>query len=95
MHGVGEVTQGFSQDYWVQVRGDRTLARDAAAMWLGQPGVDFVLVLDGKVRRGGIPSKRQLLDEFNRTDDERAADCKVYQLQTKAAKQALHKLATR
>ena len=73
-------------DHWVPVNGGRTTARDAAALWLGQDGVDFVLVLDGRVPRGGVPKANQVLDEFNRVDDARAEDCKVYRLKTKAAK---------
>ena len=65
----------------------RTIARDAAALWLSQDGVDFVLVLDGVVPEHGIPTEAQMLDEFNRVDDERAADCQVWQLQTAKAKQ--------
>ena len=76
-------------DYWVPVNGGRTTARDAAALWMGQSGVDYVLVLDGKVPRGGIPNRGQVLDEFNRPDDPRAEECKVYRLQTKAAKRRL------
>lgn len=93
------MARGFGQRYWVQVvyqddrpdhwepvNGGRSLARDAAALWLAQLDVDFVLVLDGRVPKGGTPSKRQMLDEFNRIEDDRAADCKVYKLKTKAAK---------
>ena len=96
------MTQGFGQTYWVQViyqddtpnhwvpiNGGRTTARDSAALWMQQPHVDFVLVLDGAVPKGGIPKRGQVLDEFNRPDDDRATDCKVYRLKTKAAKKAL------
>ena len=76
-------------DYWVPVNGGRTTARDAAALWMQQSGVDYVLVLDGKVPRGGIPKRGQVLDEFNRPDDPRAEECKVYRLKTKAAKRRL------
>jgi hypothetical protein len=92
---------GFGQNYWVQVvyqdgpdlwvpvNGSRDTARDAAALWLGQPGVDFVLVLAGSVRRGACPKRKQILDEFNRMGDERAQDCRVYRLKTKAAKRVM------
>lgn len=94
--------QGFGQRYWVQVihtddtpdewqpiNGGRTTARDAAALAMQRPAVDFALVLCGRVPRGGCPKREQVLDEFNRVDDERAAECKVYRVRTKAAKQRL------
>lgn len=94
--------RGFGQSYWVQViyldgrddlwvpvNGSRITARDSAALWLSQDGVDFVLVLDGRVKEGDCPRRKQILDEFNRMSDERAAECKVYQIQTKAARKVL------
>ena len=92
---------GFGQSYWVQVvyqdgrdewvpvNGGRERARDAAALWLVQDGVDFTLVLDGRVRCGDVPKRRQILDEFNRVDDARAEGCAEYHLVTKAARKAL------
>ena len=92
---------GFGQDYWIQVvyqdgreewipvTGGRHRARDAAALWLVQDGVDFTLVLDGAVRPGQVPKRRQILDEFNRVDDDRAGDCQMYRLVTKKAKRVL------
>ena len=92
---------GFGQDYWIQVvyqdgreewipvNGGRDRARDAAALWLVQDGVDFTLVLDGTVRPGQVPKRRQILDEFNRVDDDRAGDCQMYRLVTKKAKRVL------
>ena len=92
---------GFGQDYWIQVvytdgredwiavNGGRDRARDAAALWLVQDGVDFTLVLDGAVRPGQVPKRRQILDEFNRVDDARAEDCQMYRLVTKKAKRVL------
>jgi hypothetical protein len=89
---------GFGQRYWVQVvymdgteqwvpvNGGRSTARDSAALWMQQPEADFALVLDGRVPRGGVPKRQQILDEFNRPDDDRAEGCKVYQAATKAAR---------
>ena len=80
-------------DLWVPVsdrtKKARTIARDAAALWLAQLGVEFVLVLDGRVRKGDIPTNAQILDDFIQVSDERADQAVVYTLQTKAARQRL------
>lgn len=93
---------GFGQSYWVQVayqddrddlwvpvNGSETTACDAAALWLSQEGVDFVYVLDGKVPRHTLPSRRQVLHSFERLGTAEAEGAKVYRIQTKKAKQRL------
>jgi hypothetical protein len=94
--------KGFGQRYWIQVvhlddtpdewipvNGGRTTALDAAALWLGQPNTDFVLVLDGRLPREALAQKHHMIAEFNRSTDDRAQDCRVYSIRTKKAKAAL------
>ena len=81
---VGDAGDGLQAAY-----GGRHRARDAAALWLVQDGVDFTLVLDGTVRPGQVPKRKQILDEFNRVDDDRAGECQMYRLVTKKAKRVL------
>ena len=63
-----------------------TIARDAAGLWLGQPGVDYVLILRGTVAEGDIAEEEDIIDTFHRLEEGLGAGCKVWTLQTKAAR---------
>ncbi len=53
-----------SPDKWVPLRTSRAKARNRAALAVQDPAVDFALILDGALKKGGIAGAGQILDEF-------------------------------
>ena len=59
-----QVVYSEREDDWRPVTRSRKAARNQAAMALQEAGVDYVLVLDGKLAKGAVAEAVDILDEF-------------------------------